>query len=736
MELSHNVTFKIIDDEHAGHYRVVLEEIRLGKLIVVRLDPPVERDSSKGGRKKKETTRRPRKKAPLPLVGDLIWLERNEIYRLLDKSQLVITTIEPENITLSDADEKLYARRKQAMAPFLDFVHMREQILLHKGISGLLAEVKAQSGVSSTFVYRNFSNLCRNGFHEIGLKPRLSKCGAPNIPRPCDPGQRKKPGAKTINQNIAKAFGHEIPDVQPGLSSAWTAAILAADAAIHSPKPKMPERVTRIISSAFVTRYREEGGKLIEITPDPGTYPNRRQIQRVLKRDISRLQELLNRTTKGHFNRSLRGLIARNWQGVAGPGHTWAIDSTVGDIYLRSSIDRAWILGRPIVYVIVDIWSTAVVGFHVCLTGPSWNTAKQALFSSAAPIELIGELWGYRPVQSLTPEPTMPAVLLCDRGEYLSKAASITGANLIPCLSYTPPYRPDLKGLVEVLHRIEKDRMFYFTPGAIDERRKEYELRRFRPDDAVLTVAEFSLYLHTIFTQYNLSAPRDHRIDAHMAAAGVFPSPAGLWRAGHEMGIGVRRPYPLSTLITDLLPSEKGSVTRQGVRFAGKEYFSDVVRDEAWTALARNFGAWEIDCQYFPGSVSRIWTPNIGGCGLLDLRISDQSTASPELSFDEALDATMYAKRQSAEVAHIRMIEALRAQRTLDGIIARARQATSDAEAVHSGSKPTSSEARRMEAGLDVESPQQPMASPTQNHDEAEAAHLDMMRAIYAAAND
>lgn len=104
---------------------------------------------------------------------------------------------------------------------------------------------------------------------------------------------------------------------------------------------------------------------------------------------------------------------------------------------------------------------------------------------------MIATLWGYTPILSLNPAPTLPVVLLCDRGEYLSRGARQTGIKLIPDLAYAPPYRPDLKGSVEVLHRIAKDAMFGFAPGAIDARREEYELRRFRPDGAAFTVKEF-----------------------------------------------------------------------------------------------------------------------------------------------------------------------------------------------------------------------------------------------------
>lgn len=733
MDLIHNVAFRIQSGPDAGIYRVVLDEIQIGKTVVARLDIPSEPGKTKGGRKKLEKTKRPRKKTSLPLVGNLIWMERADLKRLQDQNQLIVLELEPENFSLSTANATLYEERKRVMEHFLDFDHFREHILIHRGAGGLIQEVEQESGYSRALLYKLFSCLCRFGFHESSLRPRRHRCGAPDVLRPCDPGGHKKAGAKTTKQRIAKAFGIILEPDQPGMSSEWRSMILAADKHIPTPKPAMPQRCTIIVDSAFVRRYRQEGGKLVPIDPKLGEYPNNRQIQRVLDKEIPRLQRLLEKTTKGHFNRNMRGLIARNWKGVAGPGHTWAIDSTIGDIYLRSSVNRAWIIGRPIVYIIVDVWSTAIVGFYVCLTGPSWDMAKVSLFSSAAPPELLGELWGYQPVLSLNPSPTMCAALMCDRGEYLSIAAKITGAKLIPCLSYAPPYRPDLKGLVEVLHRIEKDRQYFFVPGAIDQRRQEYELRRFDPNEAVLTVRDYTAYLYTIFTEYNLSANRKKRVDAHMEAAGVFPSPAGLWHWGHEMGIGVRRGIPISELITNLLPSDQGRVTRQGVMFSGNEYRSDIVDEQQWTAYARNFGGWDIQANYFPGSVSRIWTPQVGGNGLLDLKLSDHTRASHELTFDETLDAFMLGKNSNAEVQHARILQALQAKLRVEEIISRAKQLTEEDIARDRGPKPNMTEARHMESSTNQPAPCEPPAEQLQ--DEAHAAHLEMMRSIFAAAN-
>lgn len=741
MELIHNAVFQIHFGDDRGLYRVILAEGYEGRILVARLDPSTEQSESRGGRKKKEGTNRYAKKAKPPLVK-LMWTWNvAELLKMKSEGQLSILNIEPENFQISDKGRVIFEYRVRVMRKFLDFFHFREQVLLHGGLASLVAEARQREGASKTMVYQLFSLLCRFGFHESSLRSGLHNCGAPGKLRPCDSGGRKKPGAKTVAQNIAAAFGTTIESVQPGMSSDWRARIIASYSRIPTPKPSIPDICTVIIESSFITTYRQENGQLVKVDPKLGCYPNRRQIRRVIETEFSRLQRLLEKTTQGHFKRSMRGLVGRNWEGVFGPGHTWAIDSTIGDIYLRSSVNRAWIIGRPIVYIIVDVWSTAIVGFYVCLTGPSWNTAKVSLFSASASPEFVAELWGYQPMLTLNPAPTMCGVLMCDRGEYLSKAASITAAKLIPTMSYAPPYRPDLKGLVEVLHRIEKDRQYFFVPGAIDQRRAEYELRKYRPQESVFTMKEYVAYLATEFSGYNLSADRENRLDAHMQASGAFPSPAGLWHWGHEMGIGFSRSFPRSELISTLLPSETARVTRQGILLGGKEYRSDVIDELQWTALARNFGTMDIHASYFPGSISRIWTPHPTAGGHLELQLASTANASPELTFDEAQDAYMYSKASSPTVAHIRSMAALHAKRQGDEIIARAKEATREAIERDCGSKPSVTEARAIEnASTGHEVVDKPNSRPGHENiaeeNEAEASYLNMLSNIFEAQNN
>lgn len=745
MALMHNQVFRLLNDQDpaaypAGIYRVIFDEAAINKTVCVCLQLEAVGKSSHGGRKKKKTTNRPRKKSPAALIGELLWLDRDYLEQLGQKKLLIPVEVEREPIYFvpigTPNKKRLYELRCDVMEEFLDPAVLKDSILVNKGLGGAVRAAMARTKTSRSFIYRLWTILCMLGISKVSLLPRLDRCGAPGIARPCDPGGRKKAGRKTRTQRVAKLHQIDLPPKQPGMSTEWRAAILAADNQIKTPvKPAMPARCALILNSAFVKRYRQEDGGLVPIDPTLGEYPNKGQIRRVLEVEIPRLQRLLQKTTSGHFKRTLRGLVARNWKGVSGPGHTWAIDSTIGDIYLRSSINRAWIIGRPIVYIIVDVWSTAIVGFHVCLTGPSWNTAKTSIFNAVADPALMSELWGYQPVLSLNPLPTMCYMLLCDRGEYLSKAASVTASKLIDIISYTPPYRPDLKGLVEVLHRIEKDKQFLFIPGAMDFRRPEFDLRKSNPAESAMTVSEYVQYLHIIFSQYNLTANRSKRVDAHMAAAGVFPSPAGLWNWGHAMGIGVQRSIPKDDLISQLLEQDTARVGRSAIVYAGNDYSCSTVRDEEWTAYARNYRGWTIPITKYPGPVGRIWTPNTNGKGLLELQISLQSQASPEVTWDEFSDAIAFKQMHSAEVEHERSLRALKALRDVEALRDRAVKLTSEAVAKAKGATPTMTEARIAEVACAHQMRASEEKAVEVLRDEAMEAHSEMMRAILRSAD-
>lgn len=716
MDLIPNATFCVLPDSSSpmtiapGIYRVILDDANHDATVAVLIQgndrETCGNKTRKGGRPRSELTRRPRKTPNAPIVGSLSWIVRSDLVALHARG--LLHNIEIKRLPGayfppgSPQERELFDERVKGMAHFFDLNHLQESVLVHRGLGGLVRETLLTTGWTKSTVYKLWGLLCKHGIEPNSLRPSRDRCGAKGKPRPVDQGGRRKAGRKTTLQRIAKAFGKDEESQQPGMSTLWIARVLAIDSQIPCPKPSMTARCELIVMRGFAREGIEVDGRIELIKPAPGEYPNNRQIARILTEHKPKLERLREKTTQHHMTSAMRGLNAKNWEGIAGPGHTWVIDSTVGDIYLRSSVNRAWIIGRPIVYIVVDGWSTAVVGFHVCLEGPKWETAKVSLFNSVASPELLGELWGYQPVGTLHPLPSMCHNLLCDRGEYLSKGHRETAIKLIPVTSYTPPYRGDLKGIVEVLHRIEKDAQFQFIPGAMNHRREELELRKGKPGESVLTMREYVNWLHYLFASYNLTADRRHRIDAHMAAAKIDPTPAGLWSWGHQVGIGYRKHSDQSNLIRSLLPQKTASIHKDGVHFLRCIYSCPEIVQEQWTTLARNFGSSSIEVNYYEGSMSKIWTPNSMGDGLLELTISDQSKASPELSYYEYLDAAADLLMRSQEINHANKMLKIDFLANQALLVSKAKTLTLAAEQDQRGDRPTMSEAR----SLEIEHPQ------------------------------
>ncbi|KQO27195.1 DDE-type integrase/transposase/recombinase [Acidovorax sp. Leaf78] len=710
MHLMHNQSFKLTAEALGlpeGIFRIVVDDSSTGITYCVLIKQESPRTKVRGGRARIEEQKLKRKKR-IPqksLVGTLCAVSRKDLIELIESHELIPISLELPGLYYKPIDQpsaqSAFDQRCRVMEQFLDNETLKESILIHGNLGHLVSETAQRHKVSKSYVYKLWSILCTFGLTSVSLRSRWDKCGAPGKRRDLSASStRKKAGRKTFAQRLSKLlYGCWGEPVQPGMSTVWRAKIMMADKSIATPKPSMPERHKRIIASQFTTAMRfDDNGNIVAIELEKGQYPNYQQVKRVLTEDIEEIYRIREKTSNGHFERALRGLSGYSWEGSEGPGLMYAIDSTIGDVYLRSSIDPNWIIGRPIVYVIVDVFSTAVVGFYVCLTGPSWDTAQVAIFNTVASSNLLSDLWGYDMRQSLFPAPTLPARLLCDRGEYLSKLAKAAGMKLLTTLSYTAPFRPDLKGIVEVMNRIMKNVQYHFIPGAMDARRKEYDLRRSNPAAATMSVRQYMQFLHECFYIYNLTADRSKRLDAHMIAQGVFPSPAGLWRWGHEMGIGFSRAQSQADLITQLLPAGDARVTRNGVVFRTNRYSAPIVETEQWTTRARSVrGSWEIPAQYYPGSVSRIWTPYESGNGLIDLTISDHSRADPALTHDEMVDAFAFQKLKAADVEHQRVHEAVLGYYRMESIRNQAVEETRAARQRARGLTPTIREARAIE---------------------------------------
>lgn len=343
-----------------------------------------------------------------------------------------------------------------------------------------------------------------------------------------------------------------------------------------------------------------------EILP-AGEIPTENQFRHWGKKYFDDLAVLRGRAGEMKWLKDLRGLTGSVHQRLYGPGHQFEIDATIGDVYLVSRYNRGWIVGRPVIYVVIDSFSGMIVGIHVGLEGPSWNGARQALFNAFSKKEEYCKHYGVDLEEGQWPCYHLPHEIFADRGELIGKAAEGLATGLKINLGIAPPYRPDWKPIVESSFKVLNDTVnITFVPGAVLERETERGARDYRLD-ATLDIKEFTKIIINGVLHYNKHNRQPRRLTVEMIAENVSPTPQTIWEWALANNTIDANSQPESLIYLHLLPREDGRIHKGGILFKGMFYTCEAAIESDVFARARNKGVNSIKCWYDPNFTEHIW---------------------------------------------------------------------------------------------------------------------------------
>jgi hypothetical protein len=284
---------------------------------------------------------------------------------------------------------------------------------------------------------------------------------------------------------------------------------------------------------------------------------------------------------------------------VPGPGDRYFIDATIANVYLRSQLARQRIVGRPVVYLVVDAYSDMVVGFYAGFEGPSWIGAMMALVNVVTPKVEFCRQFGVDITSDEWPCHHFGRVLQGDSGELKYKLAGqkIT-RNLGVEIDNTPVGRPDLQAPVERRFGTIPATFREFTPGYVEPDFGERGGSDYRVE-ARLTLREFTAILIYAILDHNYRPVESKPIPPEMITAGMVGSPLDFWEWGIANRSGTLTLATIDEVALSVLCEGLARVTRKGIRFEGEYYSCDSAHREEWFAKARGRG-WSVSITYDP----------------------------------------------------------------------------------------------------------------------------------------
>ena len=305
-------------------------------------------------------------------------------------------------------------------------------------------------------------------------------------------------------------------------------------------------------------KYTDADGQLL-----PG-YPPFHRFKYFYQRHRKEQTALISREGKTNYQRNSRPLLG-NIQDLAPAVGTAMLDSTICDIYLVNESNH--LVGRPVLTLAVDAYSSLICGYHL-----SWEGGIYSLQQLMQNVVSDKVAWCRKFGISISPKEwpctgILPGVLTTDKGKEYVGTTFEQLTELGTRMVNLPPYRPELKGIVEQAFSLLHS---YFLPhlkgkGTIEPDFQERGSRDYRKD-ACLTMDDFEKILLRCILYYNNSRLLGEQIlSKEMVSAEVQPTANSVWQWSCAQEGANLIPVDAGELKRTLLPRTEGKFTRRGL---------------------------------------------------------------------------------------------------------------------------------------------------------------------------
>lgn len=512
---------------------------------------------------------------------------------------------------------KYHQKRDKAWDIIASLVQNEPEIYFREQRGDLVESIIIQHRVTKATVYKYLRRYWRAGKIKNGLLPLFYKCGAPGEEKPAGKNKRGRPTKLAALAGDSDSGGLNVnADIKEKLCLGYKR--------YYQKQGEAPWQMAydKTIQNLFNKGFILNGNVLVPSLPPQSELPTLRQFKYWAKKNQNISITLSKRMGERNFLLKNRGITGSSAQMATGPGSIFQIDATVGDVYLVSSFDRSLIIGRPVIYIVIDVFSRLIVGLYVGLEGPNWIGAMMALANTAGDKVSFCKDYGIDINENQWPSHYLCEKILADRAELLSGSSDVLVDSLNITIANTASYRADWKAIVERQFRCLNDIVIHWLPGAVRARIQERGSRDVRLD-AKLTLREFTEILIHLILHHNCNHLISwYSYDEFMIEERVTRIPIELWSWGMKNRGGHLRERSADDIKLSLMPRAEAVVTPAGIKLAPDIYYScaSAVQND-WFVRARTHGTWKIPIAYDPRKTDCIYLLHDKGfevCALLD----------------------------------------------------------------------------------------------------------------------
>ncbi len=526
----------------------------------------------------------------------------DDLIKDVEEGRLKVLAFDPADSLLQRREEDINQRDRErrdraytAIAPMLNDIGL-PALIDSKVCRTALSKAATKAKLTEKILRRYLRRFWQGGRNRNALLPLFSRCGAKGVPR-SKPGGKKRGRRRDTDREGQEAAGVNLgPEDHKKFRLGLKAFYLKGEGKGRT----LEHAFDMMLARHYYDGHQMVKGVLTPHLPAAEYLPSFGQFRAFYykNRDIS--ETLKHRYGPRRWNLRHRAVLGNSDNlGRYGPGSCYQIDSTVADVYLVSSLDPLRIIGRPILYLIVDVFSRLIVGFAVTLEAPSYTAAMLALENAATDKVEYCRTLGIEISEDEWPSAHLCNGLLADRGELASQFPDNLVHSLGIKMLQTAPYRPDWKAIVETRFKLANDGVIKWLPGAVHPRRERGDCDHSL--DGTLTLRDFRETIVHFILGHNNKRLDGYKLDEFQIADQVEARPCELWQYGITHRSGSLHVHSKEALRLHLLPTTLGTVTSHGIEINNSRYTCPTAESENWFLRAkRRETTWKVDVSFHP----------------------------------------------------------------------------------------------------------------------------------------
>jgi len=291
--------------------------------------------------------------------------------------------------------------------------------------------------------------------------------------------------------------------------------------------------------------------------------------------------EIIKRFDPLNYERNIRFLHGTGDNDIPGPGYEYQMDATRLRIEMVSSFDCNQAIGNALLFLIIDTFSRYIIGYYLGLENESYGTGNLALlnaFSDKSEILSkynLGSQWRWE-------KGKIPVRLLADKGRHFSTYADALTENLDIEVANTTAYRPDLKGLVEIIIKTIKKQSAHlvnYQGAGVSIKDNVSRVTENPKNKAISTLEICDEVIVRCIIAFNHSTKKGYALSEKSRKNGIQQIPADIFnfyrKQGWEYGKDVDEDY----LKKSLLYNEERSYHREGIIIKGIDFIPTLELD-------------------------------------------------------------------------------------------------------------------------------------------------------------